>query len=62
VSIAEIGRRLRARELSVRELTAETLGKIESANPALNAFITITRESALARAAGLDAMLARGED
>jgi aspartyl-tRNA(Asn)/glutamyl-tRNA(Gln) amidotransferase subunit A len=62
VTIAEIGRRLRARELSVRELTEHTLAGIEREQPRLNAFITVTGESALARAAELDALLARGDD
>ena len=62
MTISEMGRRLRAREFSVRELTQQTLDKIEAANPALNAFITVTHESALERADELDAMLQRGED
>ncbi len=57
-----MGRRLRAREFSVRELTEQTLQGIERANPTLNAFIAITREQALTRADELDAMLGRGED
>lgn len=62
VTIQEAGRGLRARELSVRELTEQTLREIDRANPTLNAFITVTHEQALARADELDAMLARGED
>lgn len=62
MTISEIGRKLRGRELSVRELTQQTLQAVERANPELNAFITITGEQALARADELDAMLARGED
>lgn len=57
-----MGRALRAREFSVRELTEQTLKKIEASQPTLNAFITITGEQALERADVLDAMLARGED
>ena len=57
-----MGRRLRARELSVRELTAETLRSVHRANADLNAFITIMDGHALARADELDAMLARGQD
>ncbi|MFM2123572.1 MAG: hypothetical protein RL328_23 [Acidobacteriota bacterium] len=57
-----MGRRLRAREFSVRELTQQTLEKIDAANPSLNAFLTVTHEQALQRADELDAMLGRGED
>jgi len=62
VTISDLGRRLRARELSVRELTAETLLAVHRANSDLNAFITIMDGHALERADQLDAMLARGED
>ncbi len=57
-----MGRKLRARELSVRELTAKTLRRVHKANEDLNAFITIMDGHALQRADELDAMLARGED
>jgi aspartyl-tRNA(Asn)/glutamyl-tRNA(Gln) amidotransferase subunit A len=57
-----MGRKLRARELSVRELTADTLRRVHRANADLNAFITIMDGHALERADVLDAMLARGED
>jgi aspartyl-tRNA(Asn)/glutamyl-tRNA(Gln) amidotransferase subunit A len=57
-----MGRKLRARTLSVRELTADTLRRVHKANAELNAFITIMDGHALERADALDAMLARGED
>lgn len=56
-----MGRKLRVRELSVRELTADTLRRVHRASD-LNAFITIMDGHALERADVLDAMLARGED
>lgn len=62
MTIQEAGRKLRVRELSVRELTENTLREIDRANPTLNAFMTVTRDAALARADELDAMLGRGED
>ncbi len=55
-----MGRKLRGREVSVRELTAEALGRAHRSE--LNAFITILDGYALERADRLDAMLARGED
>ena len=62
MTIPEIGAALRARRLSVRELTEETLRRIEAANPRLNAFITVTGTAARAQAALLDDELARGVD
>lgn len=55
-----MGRKLRGREVSVRELTAEALERAHRSD--LNAFITILDGHALERADQLDAMLARGDD
>jgi aspartyl-tRNA(Asn)/glutamyl-tRNA(Gln) amidotransferase subunit A len=60
VTISEIGRRLRAREVSVREVVEESLRAVARENPRLNAFITVTEEAARARAVELDAMLGCG--
>jgi len=62
VTIPEIGAALRAKKISVRELTDETLRRVADLNPRLNAFITVTGEAARARAAALDGDLARGVD
>jgi aspartyl-tRNA(Asn)/glutamyl-tRNA(Gln) amidotransferase subunit A len=61
MTIAEIGRALRERKISVVELTRETMRRIAGAS-GLNAFITVTEEAALARAEELDRELARGAD
>jgi aspartyl-tRNA(Asn)/glutamyl-tRNA(Gln) amidotransferase subunit A len=53
---------LRARRVSSVELTRAALATIERLNPKLNAFLTVTAEAAMARAAAADAELARGED
>ena len=58
---AEIGRGLRAKEYSSVEVTKHFLARIESANPGLNAFVTVTAERALADAERADSTLARGE-
>jgi aspartyl-tRNA(Asn)/glutamyl-tRNA(Gln) amidotransferase subunit A len=58
---AEIGRDLRARRYSSVEVTQHFLGRIERANPGLNAFVTVTAERALADARRADARIARGE-
>jgi len=57
---AEIGRGLRAKKYSSVEVTKHFLGRIERANPGLNAFVTVTAERALADARRADATLARG--
>jgi aspartyl-tRNA(Asn)/glutamyl-tRNA(Gln) amidotransferase subunit A len=60
-TIADLARRLAAGEVSARELATDALDRIEASQPRLNAFITVTREQALAAAAAADARRARGE-
>jgi aspartyl-tRNA(Asn)/glutamyl-tRNA(Gln) amidotransferase subunit A len=62
MTIAEAGAALRARQVSSVELTKECLSQIDKLNPTLNAFITVTADSALARAKELDQELVRGSD
>lgn len=58
----DLQRLIRARELSAVEVTRAHIGRIESVNPAINAFVTTTFDAALEQAAALDARLGRGED
>jgi len=51
---------LRKRELSPVELTKNCLAQIEKLNPTLNAFITVTAESALTQARTAEAEILRG--
>jgi aspartyl-tRNA(Asn)/glutamyl-tRNA(Gln) amidotransferase subunit A len=60
-SIAEVSRRLRLGEVSSVEITRRCLERIEKVNPALNAFITVMAESALADARRAEGEIARGE-
>jgi len=62
MTIAQAGKALRSRRASSVELTRDCLKQIEKLNPVLNAFITLTAESALARARELDRELAQGID
>ena len=62
MTIGEVGVALRAGQVSCAELTEEALQAAAKEQPRLNAFTTITEESALARAAELDALLAQGVD
>ncbi|MEX2149276.1 MAG: Asp-tRNA(Asn)/Glu-tRNA(Gln) amidotransferase subunit GatA [Steroidobacteraceae bacterium] len=57
---AAIGRGLRSKKYSSVEVTRHFLARIDHANPALNAFITVTPERAIADARRADQMLARG--
>src|SRR5271163_991862 len=60
-TIAELAPRLRKKEVSPLEITRACLDRIEKLNPALNAFITVTAESALAEARTAEVELVRGE-
>lgn len=60
-TIFELAPLLRQKEISPLELTQASLERIEKQNPALNAFITITADSALARARTAEAEIARGD-
>jgi aspartyl-tRNA(Asn)/glutamyl-tRNA(Gln) amidotransferase subunit A len=62
VTLGEAGRALRARTVSSVELTRQAIGRIERWNSRLNAFLTITAESALEQARQLDGELAGGRD
>src|SRR6202521_661791 len=59
-TIVDLAPRLRRKEISPVELTRACLGRIEKFNPALNAFITVTAESALAEARVAEIEIARG--
>jgi len=60
LTLAEASRMIRARQLSPVELTEAYLAAIERYEPAVNAYITITRERALEQAHALEAELANG--
>jgi aspartyl-tRNA(Asn)/glutamyl-tRNA(Gln) amidotransferase subunit A len=57
----ELAPRLRRKDVSPVELTRACLDRIEKLNPALNAFITVTAESALAEARAAEAEISRGD-
>src|ERR1700675_3651005 len=59
-TICELSRKIRDREISPVELTHHCLVLIEKLNPALNAYITLTAESALERARLAEREIFRG--
>ena len=60
-TIVELAPRVRGRGISPVELTRACLEKIEKLNPTLNAFITVTAESAMAEARAAEEAIGRGE-
>jgi len=61
LSISEAAELVRKKKVSPVELTRACLAQIEQLNPALNAFITVTAESALAQAREAEAEAQRGK-
>ena len=62
VSIAELGGKLRRRELSAAELVDSCLQRIEAQDKTLNAFIRVMADEAHGQAADADRELAAGRD
>ena len=60
-TVASLAAALQARRISSTEITGELLGRIEAAQPRLNAFISVTGEEALRAAEAADRRLASGE-
>src|SRR5262245_19304170 len=61
LDLAEASQLVQKKEVSPVELTQACLARIEKLNPALNAFITVTAESALYEAKKAEAEIGRGE-
>ncbi len=61
LSATELRRRLQSKEVSARDVIASHLARIERANPALNAIVTLHAEEAIAAALRADEAHARGE-
>src|SRR4051812_2775192 len=62
LSATDLATRIRAREVSAREVAAAALARLEAVNPALNAVVAHDPAETLAAADAVDAALARGED
>ncbi|HJR51570.1 MAG TPA: amidase, partial [Gemmatimonadales bacterium] len=62
LTLPELGRLLRDREVSAVELAEHFLARLERLGPAYNAVVTVLRPRALAEAKRRDGELAKGED
>jgi len=62
LTIEQLGRRLRDRDLTARDVTEACLRRIESDNARLNAFILVTADDARRQAADADRDLRAGRD
>jgi aspartyl-tRNA(Asn)/glutamyl-tRNA(Gln) amidotransferase subunit A len=60
-TVAELAAGLRNKEFSSVELAKLYLDRVEASQPALNAFVSVTRDAALAAAAEADRVLATGK-
>lgn len=62
LTLAEIARALAAKEFSSEELSRALLARIQTLDPQLNSFITVTADQALEQARAADARRAAGEN
>jgi aspartyl-tRNA(Asn)/glutamyl-tRNA(Gln) amidotransferase subunit A len=60
LSLAAAAEGLKSKSFSSKELTSAYLSAIEAANPALNAYVAVTQDTALAMADASDARIAEG--
>jgi len=61
LTIHQLHDKLKRKEVSAREATEAYLSRIESTNPAVNSFITVTADTARKAAAAADARIAAGD-
>src|SRR6266404_2016415 len=61
LSISEAAELLRQKKISPVDLATACLDRVERRNPVLNAFITVTREGALAQARAAEDEIQRGQ-
>ena len=62
ITVEELVRRIKARELSAAAVTDAALESIERLNPALNAFVAVDADAARAQAADIDRALEAGSE
>ena len=62
IELEDLADQVRQRTVSSRELTELALARIDATNPAVNAFVAVDAERALAEADDIDRRVAAGED
>ncbi|MHB8681569.1 MAG: amidase [Acidimicrobiales bacterium] len=62
VPLSELAAEVRSGKVAARELVAHSLERIEALNPAVNAFVAVDGDAALAAAARIDEQVAAGRD
>lgn len=62
LSAVEMAQKLRSKELSAAEIARATLNRIETVEPQVEAFLSVTAEQAMATAQQVDEKLAAGEE
>ncbi|WP_160145506.1 amidase [Arthrobacter sp. SLBN-53] len=60
--VVDTAERVRSGRLSARDVVAEALCAIETADPELNAFVHVDRDGAMTRATEIDRIVAAGQD
>jgi len=61
MSLADLGARIRSKQVSPVEVTEQALGRIEQLNPSLNAFWTVTADLARAQARAAETEITKGD-
>lgn len=61
LSAVELGRKIKEKEITVREVTTKVLDRIESVEGDIHCFVTVDRDGALERADIVQGMIDRGE-
>ena len=62
LSAVDIAALIRSKKISAKQAAAAALARLDAVNPKINAVVDHRPEDVLAQAAGVDAMIARGED
>ncbi|MEO7716951.1 MAG: Asp-tRNA(Asn)/Glu-tRNA(Gln) amidotransferase subunit GatA [Capsulimonas sp.] len=57
----ELSEKIQSKEISAREVTQSVLDRVESVEPRVMSYVTVTRDQALAQADAVDAKIAAGE-
>ena len=62
LTLAEVAKKIKAKEVSIKEVLDDIYSRIDTVEPKVEAFITLTKEKAYERAQNLQQKLDNGED